>query len=122
MAGGMTPGRGETLAERIATTKAREAERTAQARGHGTAGFHGKRPAPWSDVLRDRPAAPAAVAPVTPHCWYDGPHGPQPALLLEWSNGVDGYRRARIAVAAPHHEEGWAITEMWVEQDVIRPA
>lgn len=117
MAGGMTPGRGETLAERIATTQAREAER----RGHGTAGFHGKRPAAWSDVLRDAPPVAHQPADAGKHCWYDGPYGRQAALLLEWSQGVRGHRRGRIAVATPE-PDGWAIIEMWVEQDVLHPA
>lgn len=55
MAGGMTPGRRETLAERTANTRARQA-------GHGTAGAHGKRPADWADVLRDPPPRPVVGA------------------------------------------------------------
>lgn len=107
MAGGMTSGGRETLAERIATTRAREAERQ-----HGTHGFHGKRPADWADVLGESvpPAPPAPVAPAIKHCWYDGPYGRQAALLLQW-RGFDGYYHGRIAVPAPE-EAGWAIVEM----------
>lgn len=116
MAGGMTSGGGETLAERVANTRAREADRQ-----HGTHGFHGKRPADWSDVLKENPS-PANPVPETPtikHCWYDGPYGRQAALLLEW-RGFDGYFRGRIAVAAPE-ADGWAIVEMWVEQGMLSP-
>lgn len=121
MAGGMIPGRGESLAQRIANTQAAEAARLEQ---HGTAGFHGKRPAPWADVLRDAPPEAASTTPTPPemkHCWYDGPYGRQAALLLEWSQGVAGHRRGRIAVAT-FEPDGWAIIEMWVEQDVLHPA
>ncbi|NYE35646.1 hypothetical protein F4692_000750 [Nocardioides cavernae] len=116
MAGGMTPGGRETLAERLAATRARDAERQ-----HGTHGFHGKRPADWADVLRAEPrlADAAPAAPAIKHCWYDGPHGRQAALLLEW-RGFDGYFRGRIAVAAPE-ADGWAIVEMWVEQGMLSP-
>src|SRR6478609_7342570 len=105
MAGGMASTGRETLAERVATTRAREAER--QHGTHGTHGFHGKRPADWADVLRENPrtaasdpVAPSPAAPGIKHCWYDGPYGRQAALLLEW-RALDGYFRGRIAVAAP---------------------
>ena len=113
MAGGMTSGERETLAERVATTRAREAERQ-----HGTQGFHGRRPADWADALRDG-TPPATLAPAIKHCWYNGPHGRQAALLLQW-RGFDGYFHGRIAVAAPE-ADGWAIVEMWVEQGMLSP-
>lgn len=120
MAGGMTPGGRETLLQRVENTRANEAAR--QAQQHGTAGFHGKRPADWADSISDR--APASNQQATPppikHCWYDGPHGRQAALLLEWRQ-IEGYYRGRIAVAAPE-PDGWAIVEMWVEQGMLSPA
>lgn len=116
MAGGMTSGGRETLAERVANTRAREAERQ-----HGTHGFHGKRPADWADVLKDDlpSPTPAPLAPAIKHCWYNGPYGRQAALLLEW-RGFDGYFHGRIAVAAQEGDE-WAIVEMWVEQGMLSP-
>lgn len=56
MAGGMTPGGRERLAQWVAVTRARQAGRT--------------------DVT---------ALPIR-HCWYDSPHGRQAALLLEWRN------------------------------------
>lgn len=99
-----------TLVDRLAQTRANEA-----ARGHGTQGFHGTPPADWADSLRERPATPPAIK----HCWYDGPYGRQAALLLEWRGG-DGLFHGRIAVAT-HEPDGWAITEMWVEQGLLAP-
>lgn len=111
----MTLGGRETLAERVANTRAREAERQ-----HGTHGFHGKRPADWADALRDTPsAAPAPAAPAVKHCWYNGPYGRQAALLLKW-RGFDRSFHGRIAVAAPE-ADGWAIVEMWVKQRMLSP-
>lgn len=105
----------ETLAERVATTRAREAGRL-----HGTQGFHGKPPVDWADALKEPPPpAPAPVAPTIQHCWYNGPYGRQPALLLEW-RGLDGYFHGRIVVAAPE-ADGWAIVEMWVGQGMLAP-
>lgn len=113
MAGGMDPGGRETLLQRVENTRANEAARRAE---HGTAGFHGKRPADWADALS--PAKPASPPPPPiKHCWYDGPHGRQAALLLEWRQ-TDGYYRGRIAVAAPE-PDGWAIVELWVEQGML---
>ena len=116
MAGGMTPDGGETLLQRVQNTRDNEAARAAAA--HGTAGFHGTRPAPWADALRD--PAPAVEPPPIKHCWYDGPHGTQPALLLGWRN-TGGHYDGRIAVAALE-PDGWAIVEMWVAQGMLRPA
>lgn len=116
----MTPG-GEhgTILERVQATSANEAARAAG--GHSTADLHGKRPADWADVLRDRRANnEQATPPPIKHCWYDGPHGPQAALLLEWRGG-DGHYDGRIAVATLE-PDGWAIIEMWVEQGLLRPA
>lgn len=108
----MTPGGRETLAERVANTKARQA-------GHGTAGAHGKRPADWADVLREQPSEPQP--PPVRHCWYDGPHGRQAALLLKWRN-TGGHYDGRIAVAADEPGMGWGIVEMWVSAGMLSPA
>ncbi|GAA5130654.1 hypothetical protein GCM10023339_61480 [Alloalcanivorax gelatiniphagus] len=116
MAGGMTPGGRETLVQRVENTRADEASRRAE---HGTAGFHGRRPADWADALAGK-AEPASRPPDVKHCWYDGPHGRQAALLLGWRQ-LDGYYSGRIAVAAPE-PDGWAIVEMWVEQGMLAPA
>ena len=107
----MTPGGRETLAQRVANTRDREA-------GHGTEGFHGKRPASWADSLTEPP--PPAAPPAIRHCWYDGPHGRQAALLLGWRQ-VEGRYSGRIAVATLEHD-GWAIVEMWVDQGMLSPA
>lgn len=115
MAGGMTSGGRETLAQRTQATREREASRRY---GHGTSDFHGTPPADWADALRDTKAA-ADQPPPVKHCWYDGPHGRQPALLLGWRN-TGGHYDGRIAVAAPE-PDGWAIVEMWVSQRMLRP-
>ncbi|NPD05015.1 hypothetical protein HN031_10010 [Nocardioides sp. zg-1308] len=103
MAGGMTSGRRETLAERVANTRAREA-------GHGVA--------PERPVEHPAPREPPA--PPVRHCWYDGPHGRQAALLLGWRQ-VEGRYSGRIVVAAPE-PDGWAVVEMWVDQGMLSPA
>lgn len=112
-----------TLADRIAQTKANELARETGPT-HGTAGFHGTRPAPWADALRDPPAAAAPSEPEHPanHCWYDGPHGRQAALLLEWSEGGRVERRGRVAVACLEPDGHWSMVEMWVEQGMLSPA
>jgi hypothetical protein len=110
MAGGMTQGGRENLAQRVANTRARAA-------GHGTQGMHGKRPASWADSLTEPP--PTAVPPPVRHCWYNGPNGKQAALLLEWRN-IDGHYDGRIAVAALE-PDGWGIVEMWVSAGMLSP-
>ena len=75
----MSSGRGENLAQRVAHTKA-----------------SGSSAPPQQE--------PAAV-PAIKHCWYDGPHGRQAALLLEWRRLGDGFD-GRIAVAVPD-ASGW---------------
>lgn len=107
----MGSGGEETLAERVAGTRARQM-------GHSTADLHGDRPAGWFPGGTGEPAACVAPPPVK-HCWYDGPHGRQAALLLEWRR-LDGHYRGRIAVAALE-PDGWAIVEMWVEQGMLTP-
>ena len=104
-------GGSENLLQRVQTTRARQG-------GHTTSDLHGKRPADWADVLRDQEIEPPSAPPIK-HCWYDGPHGRQAALLLGWRH-VEGYYRGRIAVAAPELY-GWAIVEMWVEQGMLSP-
>ena len=111
MAGGMTSGGRETLAQRVENTRARQS-------GHGTADMHGKRPASWADSLAEPPRS--AAPPPIKHCWYDGPNGRQAALLLGWRQ-VEGRYSGRIAVACLE-PEGWIITEMWVDQAMLSPA
>ena len=107
----MTPGGRENLAQRVANTRAREA-------GHGTSDLHGKRPASWAGSLAESPQ-PATQVPPVRHCWYNGPHGRQAALLLEWRGG-GGHYDGRIAVAALE-PDGWAIVEMWVSAGMLSP-
>lgn len=96
MAGGMhrraRPERTETLAERVATTRARHS-------GEGE---------------------PEVQPPLLKHAWYDGPYGRQAALLLGWRN-IQGRYDGRICVVAPD-DGGWAIVEMWVEASMLSPA
>ena len=88
----MSTGRGESLAARVAATEQR------------------RQPAP---------AEATDAPPPTRHCWYDGPHGRQAALLLEWRR-VGGGWSGRIAVAAPD-PGGWALVEMWVDAGLLAP-
>lgn len=105
MAGGMSrrtsPERRETLAERVATTRARQAGSPPP-----------QRPEPDP---RD-----AEKPPVLKHAWYDGPRGRQAALLLEWRS-IEGRFDGRICVAVPD-DDGWAIVEMWVDGAMLSPA
>ena len=89
--------RAETLAERVATTRARQ---------------EGQMPQPA------RPAAPQP--PLVKHAWYDGPYGRQAVLLLGWRS-IEGRFDGRICVVA-HDEGGWAIVEMWVDGTMLSPA
>ena len=108
MAGGMSRrperGTGETLAERVAATRARQAG------------------SPASPVPGSMPSAPppTLVPPVVKHAWYDGPYGRQPALLLGWRN-IQGRFDGRICVAVPD-DGGWALVEMWVDGAMLSPA
>ncbi len=87
----MSAGRGESLAARVAATQER----------------------------RNATVEPPDPPPATRHCWYDGPHGRQAALLLEWRR-VGGGWSGRIAVAAPD-PGGWALVEMWVDPGLLAP-
>ena len=111
MAGGMTPGGCEALAQRVENTRARQA-------GHGTQEAHGKRPASWADSFTEPP--PTVAPPAIKHCWYDGPHGRQAALLLGWHQ-IEGRYCGRIAVTTLE-PEGWIVTEMWVDPGMLSPA
>ena len=91
MAGGMSRRRGESLAARVAATQQRRSQ--------------------------DHQPRPAAEPPTIRHCWYDGPHGRQAALLLEWRRVGDGWS-GRVAVAVPD-DAGWALVEMWVDAGLL---
>lgn len=108
----MTPGGRESLAQRVETTRERDASRRY---GHGTSDLHGTPPAAWADALSE--SRPASLAPPIKHCWYDGPHGRQAALLLGWRS-VEGRYSGRIAVVALE-PDGWVIVEMWVDQGML---
>jgi hypothetical protein len=111
----------ETLAERVAATRARQA-----GLGHGTTGFHGTPPnassawtAPTSPASPPRPPA-SPAEPVRP-CWYQAPWGRQPALLLQWRRSPNGYC-GLIVVAAPDETgEGWTVIRLWVEAAHLSP-
>jgi hypothetical protein len=98
MAGGIGTG-GESLAQRIANTKANTERQLAR----HELGYSGD----------------AGGAPSIRHCWYDGPHGRQAGLLLEWRAST-GIWRGRIAVAA-QDDSGWALVEQWVDADMLTP-
>ncbi|WP_139306576.1 hypothetical protein [Nocardioides exalbidus] len=104
MAGGMgrrdDPER-ETLAQRVANTRARQA---------------GQQPAPAVEVEPNEERPPPPVK----HAWYDGPRGRQAVLLLAWRN-IQGRYDGRICVAVPD-DGGWAIVEMWVDGAMLSPA
>ncbi|RYB92967.1 hypothetical protein EUA93_00525 [Nocardioides oleivorans] len=99
MAGGMgrRDDERETLAQRVANTRARQA---------------GQQSAPAREV---EPSPPPVK-----HAWYDGPRGRQAVLLLAWRN-IQGRYDGRICVAVPD-EGGWAIVEMWVDGAMLSPA
>lgn len=105
----MTSGGRETLAQRVANTGARQ--------GHGTEDLHGTRPvaAPWTASIA---VASSPMPPPVRHCWYDGPHGRQAALLLGWRKVADGYD-GRIAVVV-RGDDGWVLVEIWVDQGMLR--
>jgi hypothetical protein len=110
----------ETLAERVAITRARQA-----GLGHGTAGFHSTPPtmppASWAS-LPMAPPSPASPPPPLRHCFYEGPHGRQPALLLKW-RCIEQHWDGLIVVAAPDATgEGWAVVEMWTDSALLKPA
>lgn len=130
----------ETLAERIATTRARQAERDvdresdrgaptpsgARSAGHSTAGFHRQRPpsppASWAPPppVQSEPASPP---PPIRHCWYrSSEHGPLPALLLKWRALGEGRFDGFICTVALDDQDGWMLTEMWVEASMLSPA
>ena len=117
----------ETLAERVANTRAVQAEQSATAnavRGHGTADLHGKRPnapASWIAPPPVRPS-PAWPPPQLKHCWYAGRYGRQPALLLKW-RCIRGHYDGLIVVAALDDDgRDWFVIEMWVEAALLSPA
>jgi len=89
----MGGGRGESLAQRVADTNARQP----------------------AEPRTDDPDPVPAIK----HCWYDGPHGRQAALLLEWRKVGDGFD-GRIAVAVPD-SSGWGLVEMWVDAAMLEP-
>ena len=141
VAGGMgrndVPSPRETLAERVANTRARSA-----GLGHATADLHGKPPSasgawtatpPSSQPARPPAGAPArlSVSPSAPsafpqpaqavkHCWYEAPWGRQPALLLRWRRAADGSHLGLIVVAAPD-ETGtdWTVVRLWAHASLL---
>lgn len=121
----------ETLAERVANTRAREAGGgTSPAPGqpsiHGTAGFHSHcpstPPASWQapPVL---PATPRSPPPPIRHCWYLHPDlGRLPALLLRWRHTGDKHFDGFICTVALDEGGRYALVEMWVDSAMLAPA
>ncbi|MFC7723609.1 hypothetical protein ACFQW6_00730 [Nocardioides sp. GCM10028917] len=113
----------ETLAERVANTRARQMSSATS--GHSTADLHGKRPnapAPWA-APPPGPASPGPPPPSIKHCWYDGPYGRQPALLLRWRRIAGDHYDGLIIVAAPDETgTSWVVMEMWAEASLLSPA
>ena len=106
----MTSGGDETLLQRVENTRARQM-------GHSTSDLHGAPPAGWFPDSPDARSEPVVAPPSVRHCWYDGPHGRQAALLLGWRN-IGGHFDGRIAVPACE-PDGWAIVEMWVSSGML---
>jgi hypothetical protein len=133
----------ETLAERVASTRARQA-----GLGHGTSGFHGTPPnassawtaspatpaaTPPASRLGQPPASPtSAPPPAAQHpagparpvrpCWFDSQWGRQPALLLQWRRAGDGSYSGLVVVAAPDETgEGWAVIRLWAAASLLTP-
>lgn len=122
----------ETLAERIANTRDRQAERGAEqppearSAGHGTAGFHGRRPtsppASWA-APSPAQAGPTSSPPPIRHCWYlSAEHGRLPALLLKWRALGEGRFDGFICTVTLDEQDGWMLTEMWVEASLLSPS
>jgi hypothetical protein len=128
----------ETLAERVANTRARQAGQAGQGGsgglGHGTTGFHGTPPnssTAWTSTApAGRPAGhpppvhPSATppAPVRP-CWYESPWGRQPALLLQWRRDNAGRHLGLIVAAAPDETgAGWTVIRLWVDSAMLSPS
>jgi hypothetical protein len=123
----------ETLAERVAATRARRA-----GLGHGTSGFHGTPPnasSAWIAPPTTRPASPTSPPARTPMgrpavgpaehvrpCWFESPWGRQPALLLEWRRAADGSYLGLVVVAAPDETgEGWTVIRLWASAALLTP-
>jgi hypothetical protein len=111
----------ETLTERVANTRARQTSFPGS--GHSTADLHGRRPnapASWT-APPGTPTAPGTPPPIK-HCWYDGPYGRQPALLLRWRR-IERHYDGLIIVAAPDENgTAWVVMEMWTEASLLSPA
>ena len=104
----------ETLAERVANTRARTA-------AHGTHDAHGTRPASWAAPTPALTSPPLPLPPLR-HCWYNSPHGRLPALLVKWRD-IDGHYDGLIIVAAPDEDaSGWAVVEMWTDSAHLSPS
>jgi hypothetical protein len=121
----------ETLAERVANTRARQAG-TSQPEGsagvsvHGTAGFHRTRPksppASWA-APPALPASPNSPAPPVRHCWYLHPdYGRLPALFLRWRHSGDRHYDGFICTVMPDDTGAWCLTEFWVDASMLAPA
>lgn len=144
MAGGM--GRGddpfrETLAERVANTRARQAGTIGTTgAGHSTAGFHSTPPrasSAWTAPAAPTPAPARSPAPqAAPHpapadgtpdepvrpCWYRAPWGRVPALLLRWRRTSDGTYAGLVVVAAPDETgDDWTAIRLWAPATHLTP-
>ena len=115
----------ETLAERVAATRARQngQEQPPVRTGHTTADFHRQQPAapPSWTALPTNPAVPTTPPPVIKHAWYRGPLGRQPALLLRWRSTGEGQFDGLVCTVMPDGD-GYALVEFWVDAGLLSPA
>jgi hypothetical protein len=122
----------ETLAERVANTRARDPDEAAGARtaagppAHDTSGFHPARPtsppASWA-APPALPPTPSSPPPPIRHCWYLNPDlGRLPALLLKWRHTGDRHFDGFICTVALDSDGGYALVEMWVDAALLAPA
>jgi hypothetical protein len=105
MAGGMTPGRGRTLADRSARS------------GIGT----GAGPGAGRSERVDPPPAQARAQ----HCWVvDAPQSPGrwPGLLTEWRRDADGvwFGQVAWAVDGPTGDADTVLLQAWLPAHLLR--
>lgn len=124
----------ETLAERVANTRSRQAGREAPSdapiAAHSTAGFNSRHtaspPKSWA-APPALPPSPTSPAPLIRHCFYLSPdHGRLPALFLKWRQtshrGMPPHFDGFICTIALDESGTWCLTELWVDSAMLEPA
>lgn len=120
----------ETLAERVAATRARQT-----GLGHGTSGFHGTPPNASSAWTATPPPSSSPTSPpgrrpagspaqrVRP-CWAETPWGRQPALLLQWrrTDNASGYSGLVVVAAPDETGSGWTVIRLWLDASLLTPS